>query len=54
MSVAYDITAEALGQGGFRALHAGDDYDHDFTLQRNSVAFDLSGESVAHDQGRFG
>lgn len=46
MSVKYDITADALEQAGFRAIHAGDDYDHDFTATRDGNALDLSGGKV--------
>jgi hypothetical protein len=46
MSVRYDITADSLSMGGFRQLHAGDDYDHDFTLQRDGVVFNLTGAKI--------
>lgn len=46
MSVQYDITAEQLQSGGYRVLHAGDDYDHSFTLQQDSVAIDLTNGTV--------
>lgn len=46
MSVRYDITADLLLAGGFRQLHAGDDYDHDFVVQRGGSVFDLTGAKV--------
>jgi hypothetical protein len=46
MSVKYDITAETLEAANFRALHAGDDYDHDFTASRDGTALDLDGGKV--------
>lgn len=34
MSVVYHITADNLRSLGYRVLHAGDDYDHQFTVER--------------------
>jgi len=34
MSAQYDITAQYLIKSGFRPIHAGDDYDHYFTVER--------------------
>lgn len=34
MSAQYDITAYGLESAGFRPIHAGDDYDHKFTVER--------------------
>jgi hypothetical protein len=34
MSAQYDITADYLIKSGFRPIHAGDDYDHFFTVER--------------------
>ena len=34
MSVKYNITSEVLQAAGFRVLHAGDDYNHSFTVER--------------------
>lgn len=42
MSARHDITAENLRLLGFRELHAGDDYDHQFTAQRDGTALDLT------------
>lgn len=46
MSVRHDITADELLAAGFRQLHAGDDFNHEFIFTRNSVALDLSGATV--------
>lgn len=46
MSVEHDITAEVLQGKNFRALHAGDDYDYQVTVQRASAALDLTGAIV--------
>lgn len=43
MSVKYDMTAEALIGASYRPIHAGDDYDHRFTVTRNGVALPLTG-----------
>jgi hypothetical protein len=43
MSAKYDITAENLEKAGYRAIHAGDDYDHAFTVTRAGSALDLNG-----------
>lgn len=34
MSAQYDITADFLIKSGYRPIHAGDDYDHSFTVER--------------------
>lgn len=41
MSVRYDITAESLETAGYRVIHAGDDYDHQFTVTRNGSPLSL-------------
>ena len=46
MSVRYDITADALETNGYRPLHAGDDYTHEFTAQVDGSALDLSGATI--------
>jgi hypothetical protein len=46
MSTQYHITAENLHQNGYRALHAGDSYDHNFTVTRGGSALDLSGAKL--------
>lgn len=46
MSVRYDITADNLSGNGYRRLHAGDDYNHQFTVTRGGVALDLTGAKV--------
>jgi hypothetical protein len=46
MSVKYNITAEVLEAAGFRAIHAGDDYAHDFTATRGGNALDIDGGKV--------
>jgi hypothetical protein len=42
MSVQYDITAEYLIKSGYRPIHAGDDYDHSFTVNRSGSPLDLT------------
>ena len=34
MSAQYDITSDFLIKSGYRPIHAGDDYDHSFTVER--------------------
>lgn len=46
MSVAHDITEEALQLAGYRTLHAGDDYDYTFTVTRGGAALDLTGATI--------
>jgi len=46
VSVKHNITADALEAAGHRAIHAGDDYDHQFTVTRGGVALDLTGAKV--------
>jgi hypothetical protein len=46
MSAVYDITAENLRLAGYRELHAGDDYDHQFTVQRAGAALSLVGATI--------
>lgn len=36
MSTLYDMRADALEYAGYRPIHAGDDYDHDFVAQMQS------------------
>lgn len=45
MSIKYDITASSLQSGGFRVLHAGDDYSHTFSVTRGGSNLDLSGSA---------
>lgn len=42
MSARYDITASNLRAAEFRELHAGDDYEHQFTAQRAGAAINLT------------
>jgi hypothetical protein len=42
MSALYDITVKNLEAAGHRVIHAGDDYDHEFTALRDGVPIDLS------------
>jgi hypothetical protein len=42
MSARYDITAKNLESAGYRAIHAGDDYDHKFTVTREGIALPLT------------
>lgn len=46
MSVEYNITAETLEAANFRAIHAGDDYDHDFTATRGGVVLNLTDAKI--------
>jgi hypothetical protein len=46
MSVKYDITADYLTKSNFRPIHAGDDYDHSFTVQRAGSALDLTSAKI--------
>lgn len=46
MSVKYDITSEYLIRSNFRPIHAGDDYDHQFTVQRAGSALDLTSATL--------
>ncbi len=46
MSVNYDITAEQLKASSYRPLHAGDDYDHKFTVTRGGTPLDLTGSKI--------
>lgn len=46
MSVKHDITERSLTAAGFRVLHAGDDYDYQFALQRDGGVYDLTGATV--------
>ena len=46
MSVKYNMTADGLISSGYRPIHAGDDYDHKFTVTRNEAALDLSGANT--------
>jgi len=42
MSVKYNITAAGLETEGYRPIHAGDDYTHEFTAKEDGVALDLT------------
>jgi hypothetical protein len=46
MSVRHDITEKTLSQGSYRVLHAGDDYDYQFTVKRVGVAINLTGAKI--------
>lgn len=46
MSVKHDITTEGLERVGFRALHAGDDYDYSFAVTRGGVVLGLTGSKI--------
>ena len=47
MSTTHHITEENLRSQNFRPLHAGDDYDHKFTVERPpGTPLDLTGASV--------
>lgn len=46
MSAQYDITADYLIKSNFRPIHAGDDYDHSFTVERAGAPLDLSGAKI--------
>jgi hypothetical protein len=42
MSAQYDITADYLVRSGYRPIHAGDDYDHSFTVERAGTPLNLT------------
>jgi hypothetical protein len=46
MSVLHNITADSLSSQSFRVLHAGDDYDYEFTFNRNGSPIDFTGAQV--------
>jgi len=46
MSVKYDITADYLIRGNFRPIHAGDDYDHCFTVERAGLPLDFTSAKI--------
>ena len=46
MSVKYDITSEQLIRSSYRPIHAGDDYDHSFTILRAGSPLDLTSAKV--------
>jgi hypothetical protein len=46
MSVKYDITAAYLTRSTFRAIHAGDDYDHLFTVERAGSLLNLTSATL--------
>ena len=46
MSATYEITAENLRALSYRELFAGDDYPHQFKVQRGGVALSLAGAKV--------
>jgi hypothetical protein len=46
MSQQYDIVASDLIEKGYRPIHAGDDYEHRFTVTRSSSALDLTGAKI--------
>jgi len=48
MSVRYDITTKNLENAGYRPLHAGDDYSHQFQALRDGVAINLTGAKLWH------
>ena len=45
MSSKIDITASALQNSGFRAIHAGDDYDYQITITRAGSPLPLTGST---------
>jgi hypothetical protein len=46
MSAQYDITSNFLIKSSYRPIHAGDDYDHSFTVERAGLPLDLTGAKV--------
>jgi len=46
VSVRYDMLAEALEARGYRPIHAGDTYDHDFTVVRAGEELPLAGAKL--------
>jgi hypothetical protein len=46
MSARYDITEAFLVKSNYRPIHAGDDYDHSFTVERAGAALDLGGAKI--------
>jgi hypothetical protein len=47
MSAQYDITAEYLIRSSFRPIHAGDDYDHSFMVERPpGTPLELTGAKI--------
>lgn len=46
MSAKYDITVKNLERANYRPIHAGDDYDHQFTVTRNGTPLDLTGAKL--------
>jgi hypothetical protein len=46
MSAHYDITSDFLMRSNYRPIHAGDDYDHSFTVLRAGLALDLTGAKL--------
>lgn len=46
MSAHYDITAEVLEAANFRAIHAGDDYDHGFSVTRGGATLPITGATL--------
>lgn len=47
MSARYDITADFLLKSGYRALHAGDDYNHTFSVEHPpGVPLSLTGAKI--------
>lgn len=42
MSAHYDITSNFLVKNNFRPIHAGDDYDHCFTVERVGIPLDFT------------
>ena len=48
MSVKLDITEDRLSQDSYRVLHAGDDYNMSFTVERAGSALDLTGSAVVY------
>ena len=46
MSVKHDITEESLSAENYRVLHAGDDYDYEFTVSKGGTVLDLTGAQI--------
>lgn len=46
MSAKYDITVKNLERANYRPIHAGDDYDHQFTVTRNGASLSLTGAKL--------
>lgn len=46
MSALYDITADFLRRNNYRPIHAGDDYDHTFVVDRAGAPLNLVGAKL--------